>query len=78
MRHAAAYGCAADKTVLGTIKIKIRMKVIHAYVRTAGGHKRIEIFAVEKQRRTRAGLVAIVFADQTLLRVRVVRLTDAR
>src|SRR5262249_24059584 len=54
---------AADEVVRGAVEVPVGVEVVERDVGAAARHERIEVAALEEQRRRRAGLVAVVLAD---------------
>src|SRR5262249_47437670 len=91
LRRAARYGPIADRqrrVVGGTdvvaagkvlrpaVRVPLVSEVVDRDVRAARAHERIEVAALEEERRAGAGLVAVVLPDDTLLRGGIIGLAN--
>jgi hypothetical protein len=62
--------------VLAAIEVPVDVEIVDGGVRPARTHERIEVPTLEEQRGAGAGLIAVVLADDTFLRDRIVGLAD--
>ena len=75
--EARTHVIAAHEAVRPAIEVPVDVEVVNGPVRTARAHEWIEAAPFEEERGSRAGLVAVVLADDAFLRDRVVGLADA-